>query len=95
MTPDQASQLGRDGVAALAPILIAIILPTINLSERNLQILGLHASQFAGLGAIAATILFAAFILALFRHKHPAFEFLFDAYLLLGPLWIAHVLASA
>jgi hypothetical protein len=87
----KGAEVGREGLALLAPILVMFILPALDLSERNLKILGLHPSMFKWLAVIASVVLVSGALAAWLGRRYRSFGIVHAFYLLLAPLWTAQV----
>lgn len=94
MTDREGGRVTREGFAVLAPLFVIFVLPALRLSRNNLEILGLHLSQFSELATLAAPILLVAIGAARLRHAFRSADLVYTFYLLLAPLWLAYGFAS-
>lgn len=85
----------RDGLAVLAPVLVVFVLPALQLSRRNLEVLGLQASMFRWLAVGAVVLLMLGTALARLRHRHRAIELAFLFYLALAPFCLLYIAAGS
>jgi len=85
----------REFLALLAPVLVVVVLPPLDLLTRNHEVLGLRLSMLTSLSVIGLAAFAVGAVFACLRSRHRLLGFCHTLFLLIAPGWIIYISAAS